>query len=133
MTRCARDKAGNRRLHGDDSSTLILQELCNPVVVSLRRLQQASELQKVQKLLGGKRASLGSLSEAVTVFDPERLEAIIAEPGEESERRGKESERRGKESERRGKELIPLGRDPKLQDLPGLLTVVDGTLLSALP
>jgi hypothetical protein len=126
MTRCARDKAGNRRLHGDDSSTLILQELCNPVVVSLRRLQQASELQKVQKLLGGKRASLGSLSEAVTVFDPERLEAIIAEPGEESERRGKESERRGKE-------LIPLGRDPKLQDLPGLLTVVDGTLLSALP
>ena len=119
MTRCARDKAGNRRLHGDDSSTLILQELCNPVVVSLRRLQQASELQKVQKLLGGKRASLGSLSEAVTVFDPERLEAIIAEPGEESERRGKE--------------LIPLGRDPKLQDLPGLLTVVDGTLLSALP
>ena len=72
------------------------------------------------------RASLGSLSGAVTVFDPERLEAIIAEPGEESERRGKESERWGKE-------LIPLGRDPKLQDLPGLLTVVDGTLLSALP
>ena len=86
--------------------------LFNPVVVSLRSLQQASELQKVQKLLGCKRASLGSLSEAVTVFDPDRLKEIIAELGQE---------------------LVPLGRDPRLQDVPGLLTVVDGTLLAALP
>ena len=28
---------------------------------------------------------------------------------------------------------MPPGRDPRLQDVPGLLTVVDGTLLSALP
>ena len=73
--------------------------LFNPVVVSLRSLQQASELQKVQKLLGCKRASLGSLSEAVTVFDPERLKGIIAELGTE---------------------LVPLGRDPRLQDVPGV-------------
>ena len=109
---CERDKAGNRRLHFDQYCTLILLYLFNPVVVSLRSLQQASELQKVQKLLGCKRASLGSLSEAVTVFDPDRLKEIIAELGQE---------------------LVPLGRDPRLQDVPGLLTVVDGTLLSALP
>ena len=98
--------------HCDQYCTLILLYLFNPVVVSLRSLQQASELQKVQKLLGCKRASLGSLSEAVTVFDPDRLKGIIAELGTE---------------------LVPLGRDPRLQDVPGLLTVVDGTLLSALP
>jgi hypothetical protein len=63
--------------------------------------------QKVQKLLGCKRASPGSLSEAVTVFDPERLTEIITELGQE---------------------LVPLGRDPRLRDVPGLLTVVDGTL-----
>lgn len=109
---CERDKAGNRRLHFDQYCTLILLYLFNPVVVSLRSLQQASELQKVQKLLGCKRASLGSLSEAATVFDPDRLKEIITELGQE---------------------LVPLGRDPRLRDVPGLLTVVDGTLLSALP
>jgi hypothetical protein len=40
---CGRDKAGNRRLHVDQSCTLILLYLFNPVVVSLRSLQQASE------------------------------------------------------------------------------------------
>ena len=67
---------------------------------------------KVQKKLGCPRTSLGSFSEAATVFDPERLKEIITELGEE---------------------LTPLGRDPRLQDVQGLLTIVDGTLLSALP
>ena len=109
---CARDKAGNRSLHFDQYCTLILLYLFNPVVTSLRGLQQASELGKVQKKLGCPRVSLGSFSEAATVFDPERLKEIITELGEE---------------------LTPLGRDPRLQDVQGLLTVVDGTLLSALP
>jgi hypothetical protein len=51
----------------------------NPVVRSLRGIQQASTLRKVQKRLGCPRASLGSLSEATDVFDPSRLEAIIGE------------------------------------------------------
>ena len=109
---CARDKAGNRKLHFDQYCTLILLYLFNPVVTSLRGLQQASELEKVQKKLGCKRSALGSLSEAATVFDPERLKEIIEELGEEIE---------------------PLGRDPRLQDVQGLLTIVDGTLLAALP
>ena len=57
--------------------------LFNPVVASLRGIQQASELGKVQKKLGCQRAALGSLSEAATVFDAERLKEIIAELGAE--------------------------------------------------
>ena len=52
---------------------LILLYMFNPVVTSLRGLQQASELKKVQKKRGYARASLGSLSESVAVFDSERL------------------------------------------------------------
>lgn len=50
---------------------------CNPILRSLRALQQASTRQNVQRKLGCTRASLGSLSEAVEVFDPARLCGII--------------------------------------------------------
>ena len=70
---CDRDKAGNRTLHYDQYCLLILLYLFNPVVTSLRGIQQASELNKVQKKLGCGRASLGSLSEATSVFDADRL------------------------------------------------------------
>jgi hypothetical protein len=109
---CARDRAGNRQLHYDQYCMLLLLFLFNPVVTSLRGLQQASELKKVQKKLGCARAALGSLSEAATVFDPERLREIIAELGHE---------------------VTTLQRDPRLRDVPGTLTAVDGTLLSVLP
>src|SRR3954463_8990003 len=66
----ARDKGGNRTLHFDQYCALVLLFLFNPVVRSLRAIQQASELQKVQKKLGCARASLGSLSESAHVFDP---------------------------------------------------------------
>jgi hypothetical protein len=74
---CQRDKAGNRRLHYDEYCLLVLLFLFNPVLRSLRALQQASQLKGVQKKLGCSRASLGSLSEATDVFDPQRLEGII--------------------------------------------------------
>ena len=45
---CKRDKAGNRDLHFDQYCMLILLYLFNPVVTSLRAVQQASELDKVQ-------------------------------------------------------------------------------------
>lgn len=76
---CQRDKAGNRRLHFDQYCLLVLLFLFNPMVRSLRALQRASQLKQVQEKLGCRRASLGSLSEAVDVFDPERLQGIIAE------------------------------------------------------
>jgi Transposase DDE domain len=109
---CERDRAGNRELHFDQYCLLVLLYLFNPIVTSLRGLQQASELAKVQKRLGCSRAALGSLSESVTVFEPERLREIVLELGAE---------------------LKPLGRDPRLKDVPGTLMAVDGTLLAALP
>lgn len=109
---CERDKAGNRSLHYDQYCMLILLYLFNPLVTSLRGIQQASELRKVQKKLSCARASLGSLSEATSVFDTEGLKAIIAELGTE---------------------LQPLGRDTRLKDIPQTLTLVDGTLIAALP
>jgi hypothetical protein len=75
-------------------------------------LQQASELETVQKRLGLGRASLGSLSEASRVFDPELLQPILEELGAQ---------------------LQPLARDRRLAEIPLTLTLVDGTLLSALP
>ncbi len=47
----ARDRAGNRDLHYDEFCLLLLLGLFNPVVDSLRGLQQASELESVQKLV----------------------------------------------------------------------------------
>jgi hypothetical protein len=58
---CQRDKAGNRKLHYDQYCMLVLLFLFNPVVRSLRAIEQASELRKVQRKLGCQRASLGSL------------------------------------------------------------------------
>jgi hypothetical protein len=74
---CQRDKAGNRELFMDQYCSLVLLFLFNPCVRSLRALQQASELKNVQRKLGCGRSSLGSLSEATDVFDPERLRQII--------------------------------------------------------
>jgi hypothetical protein len=76
---CQRDKAGNRELFMDQYCALVLLFLFNPCLRSLRALQQASELGNVQRKLRCGRASLGSLSEATDVFDPERLREIIGE------------------------------------------------------
>src|SRR5262245_63869410 len=74
-----RDRAGNRRLFFDQYCAYLLLFLFNPIVTSLRGIQQASELKKVQKKLGCPRASLGSLSEATQVFDPEPVKEIARE------------------------------------------------------
>jgi hypothetical protein len=109
---CERDRAGNRTLHFDQYCSLVLLYLFNPVVVSLRSLQQASGLTKVQKKLGCARASLGSLSESSHVFDPELLKEIIAELGAQ---------------------LQPIAADRRLAEIRDTVTLVDGTLLKALP
>jgi hypothetical protein len=74
---CQRDKARNRSLHYDEYCMLVLLYLFNPIFRSLRALQKASQLEQVQRKLGVTRVSLGSLSEAVEVFDPQRLLGII--------------------------------------------------------
>ncbi|MCB9924370.1 MAG: IS4 family transposase [Planctomycetaceae bacterium] len=109
---CERDRAGNRELHYDQYCMLLLLYLFNPIVTSLRGVQQASELKKVQKKLGCKRAALGSLSEATSVFDADRLKEIIAELGDQ---------------------LQPLAQDKRLRDIQQTITLVDGSLIAALP
>jgi hypothetical protein len=76
-----RDKAGNRKLFFDHYAGLILLYFFSPVLTSLRGIQQASGLKKVQRLLGKQKASLGSLSEASSVFDAEVLQGVIQELG----------------------------------------------------
>jgi hypothetical protein len=106
-----RDRAGNRRLFFDQYACLLLLFFFNPIVRSIRGLQRASQLHKVQKLLGCERSSLGSLSEASRVFDPELLQQIIGELA------------------RQAKPLMS-GKDTQaLCDLEA----VDGSLLPALP
>jgi hypothetical protein len=74
-----RDVAGNRHLFYDQYASLILLSFFNPIITSLRGIQQASTLDKVQRLLGCERVSRGALSEASRVFDPELLQSIIGE------------------------------------------------------
>ncbi|UCF14679.1 MAG: hypothetical protein JSW59_14795, partial [Phycisphaerales bacterium] len=109
---CDRDRAGNRILHMDQYISLLLLHMFNPICTSLRSLQQASELKKVQRKLGVPRASLDSLSEASTVFDSQPMLEIIKPLGEQ---------------------FKPIAHHNKLNDLPGILTAVNGTLLKCLP
>jgi hypothetical protein len=109
---CERDRAHNRKLHFDQYAALILLYFFNPIVTSLRSIQQASSLQKVQKLLGCSRASLGSLSEAARVFDADLLRGIIGDLVEK---------------------LPAIRGVPRFDEIKGVVTLVDGTLLPALP
>ena len=78
-----RDKAKNRSLHMDDYCILLLAWLFNPIVDSVRGLQQMSGLANVKKRLKVGRASLGAISESPAVFDPEGLKQIAQELGDQ--------------------------------------------------
>jgi len=106
-----RDHADNRKLHFDQYAALILLFFFNPIVSSLRGVQQASCLKKVQDKLGCSRTSLGSLSEAARIFDAEPLQHIVGELAQQA---------------------LPLSAGKDAEVLRGL-TAVDGSLLPALP
>jgi hypothetical protein len=108
----ARDKAGNRNLHMDQYMTMLLLSMFSPICTSLRSIQQASKLQKVQRKLGVPRASLGSFSDAAKVFDSQLLLEII---------------------EQLADHIKPQVPNTKLNDVKQILTLVDGTLFTALP
>lgn len=109
---CERDSAGNRELHFDEYVTLVLLALTNPLIDSVRALQQASELEKITEQLGVKRFSLGSFSESVRVFDPEKLREIIAQLAGE---------------------MRPVNADPRLKThLDQALVMADGTVIDAI-
>ena len=109
---CERDRAHNRTLHMDQYMTLLLLYMFNPICSSLRAIQEASELKKVQRVLKVPRAALGSLSEAARVFDSELLVGII---GQLAQR------------------LQPVRHDARLSDFDQIITLVDGSWLKAIP
>jgi len=84
----------------------------NPTFTGLRSIKHASELENIQKKLGIKRTSLGSLSEASHVFDPHLLTPIINELVHD---------------------VAPLKLDNRLDKLDMELVAFDGSLLKALP
>jgi hypothetical protein len=106
-----RDRAGNRILHFDQYCSLVLLFYFSPIVRSLRGIQEASKLKKIQKKLGCARASLGSLSEAARVFDSELIREMIPELAAE---------------------VLPTARGEDARALKSLIAV-DGSLLPALP
>jgi hypothetical protein len=102
----------NRQLHYDQYVSLMLLYFFNPTLTGLRSIQQASKLENVQKKLDIKRTSLGSMSEASHVFDPQLLIPIINELAQDAD-------------------LLKL--DNRLDKFNFELVAVDGTLLRALP
>jgi hypothetical protein len=77
---CERDTAGNRRLFMSGYCATVLLYLFNPMINSLRMLQETLQLPHVFKTLGVRRFSLGSFSESVRVFDPHQLKGITGSP-----------------------------------------------------
>jgi len=108
----AHKDCSNRKLHYDEYVAYLLLYFFSPIVTSLRGLQQVSTLEKVQKELGLPRFSLGSFSEARNVFDPTLLEPVIAALLDEA---------------------TDAGADPRLAALDVEATVVDSTMLRAMP
>jgi len=74
----------NRKLHYDDYATLLLFYFFNAALTSLRSLQRLTDFDKVRRKLGVRRSSLGSLSEASQVFDPELLREIFGRLAEKA-------------------------------------------------
>lgn len=101
-----------RKLHYDEFCAWLLIYFFTPVLDSLRGLQQASDIESLRKRLKLPRFSLGSFSEAASVFDPKRLVPII---------------------EKIGLCLEDIEPNPHLLNLDKRPTAVDGTLLHALP
>jgi len=109
---CALDKAGNREFYFDQYLALLLLYFFTPALDSLRGLQEASTLDKVQKDLGlGKAPALGTLSAAARDFDPDLLRPILAELADRA---------------------VPVVDGKEAEALAGL-TAVDGSIFAALP
>jgi len=101
-----------RTLSCTDYFSSILFIMFNPVIDSMRGLCRASELERVRNNVCSRRISLGSFSEAQSVFDPELLEQVLEEMASQVDLR-----------------FV----DERLRELPKELTAVDGTLIPALP
>jgi hypothetical protein len=106
------DRAGNRSFFYDQYLSLLLLYFFTPALTSLRGLQQAAALDKVQKELGLPKApALGTLSAAARDFDADLLRPILAGLAERA---------------------VPVVDGREAEALAGL-TAVDGSIWPALP
>lgn len=104
---------GNRQFHMHQHVNLMLLQFFNPVLTSLRSLQQATGLENVQKALHIRKTSLSAMSESAGhVFDPELMLPIIQEII-------------AKLPDCRGNDWM--------QNLPGRPIAVDGSFLRCVP
>ena len=101
-----------RRLHYDQYLCFILFYFFNPTLTGVRSIQKASQLEKVQKVLGIKSTSLGSFSEAGNVFDYSLLPPMVKQLAQKA---------------------LAQETDPLLKNLEKTLVAFDGSLLPALP
>jgi len=101
-----------RELHFDEYCAWLLLYFFTPIIDSMRGLQQASEFETIRRKLALPRFSLGSFSEAGTVFDPQLLVPIM---------------------EQISGRMADIETDERLQVLDRRPTIVDGSLLHALP
>jgi hypothetical protein len=104
---------GNRNFCMHHWVWLLLLHFFNPILDSMRALQEATDFHNIQDVVGVKHTSLGSMSESASkIFDPTYLEPILQEVGHR---------------------VQSLPRDRRLDDLPGVPTAVDGSFLRCLP
>jgi len=101
-----------RLLLEEDYFSLMLFGLLNPVIDSMRGLCAASHLERVQREVCGRKVSLGSFSEAQSVFDPEMLRRVFLDLSGE---------------------IDTSWGDARLAPLADRLKLIDGSLLPALP
>ena len=105
------DRAGNRKLFYDQYAMLLLLYFFTPAMTSLRALQRTTEWESTQKKLGIVHTSLGSLSEAASVFDADPPRRVVQELAAQA---------------------LPLTQGREAEALRGL-TAVDGSVFAALP
>jgi hypothetical protein len=101
-----------RKLLAEDYFSLVVFGLLNPVLDSMRGLCAASNIERLQDEVCSRPVSLGSFSEAQSVFDPELVKEVFLELS---------------------KELPVNWGDARLRQMGDKLKLVDGTLLRALP
>lgn len=101
-----------RLLLEEDYFSLMLFGMFNPVIDSMRGLCAASHLPRVQKEVCSRKVSLGSFSEAQSVFDPEVLRKVFLDLSGE---------------------IQTSWGDARLSGFADKLKLVDGSLLPALP
>jgi len=101
-----------RLLHYDEYAAFLLLYFFTPVLDSLRGLQQASEFDVLKRKLKLGRFSLGSFSEAGSIFDPKLLQPIIQQLADD---------------------ISSIGQNPRFDSLGLDVVSFDGTLLHAMP